>query len=188
MSDTLEHIRVTQQEQSQPGQGAACAQLEPAKIGSCWPRKVPELDQPVPREHVQCSINKQAKEDFVDEGYFSPSPTESETEFFSAVNEFSSEPEVENPPRTPQIAINDKPLQLPRIRVTDPDGETEIIAPDDDEHGQFWNFARDKIARRMFFIRAHRRTQHMESTFYSDLYPVSKDFSHVTFLQGTNLM
>ena len=143
--------------------------LESESYGS---KKVCEVARPVLSEHVQCSINKPARDDFVDEGYCSPSPTDSDTEFFSESVKYCVEVEIEKTPRIPQIAINGVLLQIPQICVTDENGETQVIAPDDDEHGQLWNFARDKIARRMFFIRADRRSQHMESTFYSDLYPV----------------
>jgi hypothetical protein len=109
----------------------------------------------------------------VDEGYSSPSPTESDTEYFSESGESPQKPDVDDAPHTLQSPPEDSPPQLPQIRVTDEKGETEIIAADDDEHGQLWDFARDKIARRMFLVRADRRAQHMASTFYADLYPVS---------------
>lgn len=176
MSDAREPIRITRQEQSQPDQGAFCGRVDEPKLGYTWPRKVAGLDQPVSREHIQCCIDNPVKGELADEAYFSSSPTESETtEYISRSDKFSSEPEIVAPPRRPQQgAINDISLQLPQICVTDADGTIEIVAPDDNEHGQLWDFARDKIARRMFFVRADQRTRHMESTFYSDLYPVSK--------------
>jgi hypothetical protein len=174
MSDAQNHIRSTQQEPSQPDQGSVFEGLESLQAESCWSKEAFELIRLARVERFQCSINQPLKDDFVDEGYSSPSPTDIETEFFSEVAQHPGKLEVEEPLRTPQIAINDHLLQLPQICVTDADGETENIAPDDDEHGQLWNFTRDKITRRMFFIRADRRTQHMESTFYSDLYTVSR--------------
>jgi len=108
----------------------------------------------------------------VDEGYSSPSPTESDTEYFSESGVLQKS-KVDKAPHTLKSDPEDSPPQLPQICVTDEKGETEIIAADDDEHGQLWDFARDKIARRMFLVRADRRAQHMASTFYADLYPVS---------------
>jgi hypothetical protein len=171
-SDTMAPFRSTRVLPSEFAQGPACETLELVESDSYGSKKVFEVVRPVPKERLQCSISKPTKDDFVDEGYFSPSPTDSETKFFCGSVQYSEQPEIEKAPQTPRIAINDILLQLPQISVTDENGETEIIAPDDDEHGQLWNFARDKIARRMFLIRADRRTQHMESTFYSDLYPV----------------
>lgn len=142
--------------------------------------KVSEFGRPVLREQLQCATKEDTKDDFVDEGYYSPSPTDSETEFFGGSVQYLNNLEIGKVPQTPEIAINDTLLQVPQICVTDEKGETEIIAADDDEHGQLWNFARDKIARRMFFIRADRRTQHMETTFYADLYPVSICLQSVT--------
>lgn len=173
MSDTQEPFRSTRLPLSKFEQAAICNRPEVLESKSYGSKKVSEVVRLVLGDQFQCSINKHIKDDFVDEGYFSSSPTESDTEYFSDSVVFPHEPEVEEAPKTPQIAINDNLLQLPQICVTDENGETEIIAQDDDEHGQLWNFARDKIARRMFFIRADRRTQHMESTFYADLYPVS---------------
>lgn len=80
--------------------------------------------------------------------------------------------ESEKPPAKAHIATNDTFLNLPQIRVADQNGGAEIIAREDDEHGQLWDFARDKIARRMFIVRADQRTRHMESTSYPELYPV----------------
>jgi hypothetical protein len=170
-SDTMAPFRRIRALPSKFAQGPACETPEPVESDS-YGSKVSEVVRRVPKEQLQCSISKPAKEDFVDEGYFSPSPTDSETPFLCGSVQYSEQPEIEKAPQTPRIAINDVPLQLPQISVTDEHGETEIIAPDDEEHGQLWNFARDKIARRMFLIRADRRTQHMDSTFYSDLYPV----------------
>ena len=172
MSDTQEHISSTRQEPSKTGQEYVSERRESLGSESCWLKEATEPIRLGRIEQLQCSINKHTKDDFVDEGYFSPSPTDSEADFFAEAVSGSHNPEVEEQLPVPQIAINDNLLQLPQIYVTDVDGETEVIAPDDDEHGQLWNFARDKIARRMFFIRADKRTQHMESTFYSDLYPV----------------
>lgn len=134
--------------------------------------KVLEAVRPLLETRPQCSIDKQAADDFVDEGYCSSSPTESETEFFSRPLQSLDQPDLETVPETKEISTDRLSPPPPKISVTDEKGNTELIDPHDDEHGQLWDFARDKIARRMFFVRADRRTQHMESTFYSDLYSV----------------
>lgn len=171
MSDASEPLRGTGVPSSKLKQGAVYETPSVVKSDLHGPKAVSKVTKVLLRQHFKCSTNKH-QDDFVDEGYFSPSPTptESEIEFLSGPAKYTRE--VEEAPLTPQFAINDILLELPQIHVTDENGEIEIIAPDDDEHGQLWNFARDKIARRMFFIRADRRTQHMESTFYSDLYSV----------------
>jgi hypothetical protein len=172
MSDIRKASRTTGLLLSTADQGSVFEGLESRATDSYGAEKVCQAVRSVPTEQLRCSFAKKPKDDFVDEGYFSPSPTESENEFFGGSVRSSHEPEIDRAPHTPQIAINDSLLQLPEICITDENGETETVASDDDEHGQLWNFARDKIARRMFFIRADRRTEHMESTFYSDLYPV----------------
>ncbi len=165
MSDTSKPLRGTRVPSSDLKQEIIYETLSAVKPDAHRPKKI------VVGQHFKCSTNKH-QDDFVDEGYYSPSPTPPEVgiEFFSGPAK--SVREVEEAPLTPQFAIKNILVELPQIHVTDENGEIEIISPNDDEHGQLWDFARDKIARRMFFVRADRRTQHMESTFYSDLYPV----------------
>ncbi|ERF75510.1 hypothetical protein EPUS_08324 [Endocarpon pusillum Z07020] len=179
MSDASEPLRGTGVPSSKPKQGIIYEIPSVVKSDLRGPKEVSKVSELALKQHFKCSTNKH-QDDLVDEGYFSPSPTpiESEIEFLSGPAR--SAREVEEAPLTPQFAINDILLELPQIHVTDEKGEIEIIAPDDNEHGQLWDFARDKIARRMFIIRADRRTQHMESTFYSDLYPVRQ---HLNLLQ-----
>lgn len=179
MSDALEPLSGTGVPSSKLKLGVIYETPLVVKSDLHGPKEVSKVTEVLLRQHFKCSTNRH-QDDFVDEGYYSPSPTptESEIEFSSGAAKYTRE--VKEAPLTPQFAINDILLELPQIHVTDENGAIEIIAPDDDEHGQFWNFARDKIARRMFFIRADRRTQHMESTFYSDLYPVRQ---HLNLLQ-----
>ncbi len=171
MSDTSKPLRGTRAPSSNLKQDVIYETSSVVKLDAHGLVGVSKVTKLVLRQHFKCSTNKH-QDDFVDEGYFSPSPTppEVDIEFFSGPTK--SIREVEDTPLTPQFAIKNIPVELPEIHVTDENGEIEIIAPDDDEHGQLWDFARDKIARRMFFVRANRRTEHMESTFYSDLYPV----------------
>lgn len=171
MSDLGSPFSGTQAAERGADQKAVCHSLQLLELKLSPSKQVSEVVGGLPKDQFQCIVNN-SKDDFVDEGYCSASPTESETEFFNKASQESSGPEIQQASQKRLIAVDVAVLQLPQIRVTDEKGETEIIAPDDDEHGQLWDFARDKIARRMFFIRADRRTQHMESTFYSDLYPV----------------
>jgi hypothetical protein len=173
MSDILEASRGTRLPQSKPEQGTSCDRPELLESQSCRSKTGSEVTRLVLGDQIQCSTNKHTRDDFVDEGYSSPSPTESDTGYFSESGVFCQKPNVNEAQPTPQIAPESSLPQLPQICVTDEKGETEIIAADDDEHGQLWDFARDKIARRMFLVRADRRAQHMASTFYADLYPVS---------------
>jgi hypothetical protein len=176
MSDIGEPCRSTQPLlQAEAGQATVFQGLELLTSTSSLPKAVSRVVCSMLGEQLQCKVDKDGKDDFADEGYCTASPTESDSEFFCRLAKSLSKAELENKSRKPQIAINGTPLELPQIWVTDENGESENIAPYDDEHGQLWNFARDKIARRMFFIRADRRTQHMASTFYSDLYPVRSD-------------
>ena len=179
MSDASEPLRGTGVPSSGLKQDVICDTPSIVKPDLHGPKEVSKVIKLVLKQHFKCSTNKH-QDDFVDEGYFSPSPTPTESEIKFLTGPAKSIREVEEAPLTPQFAINDSLLELPQIHVTDENGEIEIIPPDDDEHGQLWNFARDKIARRMFFIRADRRTQHMESTFYADLYPVRQ---HLNLLQ-----
>ncbi len=172
MSDPRDPIRSTRLLPLKPALGSIHETLELLEAELRRIKTPSEEGRPVLREQLQCSVKQHTTDDFVDEGYCSPSPTGSENEFFGESAKHLDESEVDEAQQTLQIPINGVLLQPPHICVTDENGETEIIAPEDDEHGQLWNFARDKIARRMFFVRADRRTRHMEATFYSDLYPV----------------
>lgn len=171
MSDTSKSLRNKGIPSSNLKQDVICETPSIVKPDADEPKEVSKVSKLALRQHFKCNINKH-QDDFVDEGYFSPSPppTESDIEFFSGP--VKPIREVEKGPLTSQFAINNTVLGLPEIHVTDENGEIEVISPDDDEHGQLWDFTRDKIARRMFFVRADTRTQYMESTFYSDLYPV----------------
>jgi hypothetical protein len=172
MSDMQEATRGTRLPQSKTEQGTICDIPELLESHS-RSKPASQVARLVLGDQFQSNTTKRTKDDFVDEGYSSPSPTESDSEYFGESGQLLQKPGVAEALSTLKNAAEDNPPQLPQICITDEKGETEIIAADDDEHGQLWDFARDKIARRMFLVRADRRAKHMASTFYADLYPVS---------------
>ena len=145
------------------------------KVDPGWFEKVTKALGLQVTNQVKGDNSGPAKKTFVDEGYYTPSPTLSVSESFVGPGKTTLQTGTAEDPSTVQIGINSNgvPFVLPGIVITDEKGETDIVDPDDDEHKQLWDASRDKIARRMFFVRADQRGRHMEKTFYADLYPVS---------------
>ena len=126
-------------------------------------------------DHLKCKISiTETNDKFVDEGYYSPTSLDSEKQFAVRLSDSAaSAPSDERPLSSSERTAEDLQVRLPKLFVTDEKGITESVDLEGDEHGQLWDFARDKIARRMFLVRANKRAEHLESTFYSDLYSVS---------------